>query len=175
MTKISKTILISVILATVILTVLLTSFFIPAPKDPVAIQDDGIYFFMGKGELFRKKGEPYDKHENDLVTPQKDYYYHESIYGYDADVSYTFVRNDLISVSVGFGDISQEDAKDLSEKIIAAQKEKYESKSTYYDNGYTETEYGFEYEHGTNTGAGGISYIFLYQNNSLVITADKME
>ncbi len=163
-----------IIIAITVTAIILIAAFILITRDYVAIQDDGVCFDIGKITLFLIKGSPYEMHENDTVTPQKSYYYHENVHGYEADTTYIIVYNDLIEVSAWLKDITEEEAKELTEKIVANQKKEYGKKSTYFDEGFKETEAGFEYDHGTFNGAGGITLSFSYEESGLHIRANKL-
>lgn len=130
------------------------------PKINVAIQDDGTYYNMTARQLLKIKGEPIDMIEDD-ITPYNDYYFKETVCGYEADSCYAFYRSllgqRLTSVHVTISCDSADAAKNVFNRMYTQMDAYYKTQVNYYNSGTKTTEESeLTVSFGTNDGGAGV-------------------
>lgn len=140
------------------------------------IQDDGIYFGMSKARVSAIKGKPVETAQDIMDTPVLEYAYEENISGYPAQSSYHFIRSRLVDVMISIPEIDFQQAQELVNALMDAQKEQYAQYNGYHCDDFESDEPdSFHISHGVSFGATGISYLYSYSSGTLSITAVMQE
>jgi len=150
-------------------------------KENVAIQNDGVHFFMTPGKLKKIKGKPLkcDKYN---IAPLMSYHYTEELYGYKAKSYYDFYTSFwgkwLSDVNIVIEDIELEDAKDLYEKVCESlinyhsTRERPANEYYYYNDDYDgEAEFSCSLGVKSNGSPEGISVYVTYKNGEFSLSA----
>lgn len=95
----------------------------------VSETDPDIKYMMTYNQFIEIKGKDWVAKDSLADTPNIAYQYSESVFGYDADVYYTFNPKNLIEVSYV---IEAEDKEDAYQTVVSAFERDYEKQEGFY-------------------------------------------
>lgn len=164
-------VIIILILVIIMLLAIVINYCAISNRDYLLIEEDGVYFGIGKRALIAIKGNPVRVNKNVVDTPMDEYVFEDEIGGYFTICSYSLYHSRLHDVSFVIEDIECEEALALSRNIIEKQKLHYSKYDGYYDAKESVDAEVFRVSHGVETGAGGFLFEYQYASGVLTIRA----
>lgn len=169
-------IIISISLVVLVIAGSVTAYFLT--RDYVGITRPAPYFGMTESMLKLQKGSPREVNDYDEAM-QRELIYTEDLFGFEAEVSYTFstagVFSDLYDVKVYVSGIDYGSARIIFNKIVSKQNDLRSSHQGYtYSESSDESNEYLRADITTDYGATGIVFKIEYDYNHLTIHSDYL-